>query len=177
MIKLLNLFIILFISSNSSKIEYDSLRKSNNEIFYSEYKLKWSDFKEAKTTKFVAAVAATGIGYEVYVDGENVSVKAFCYFDKDQSYVYNGERNKTDYILNHEQKHFDITYLFCLRFIKILKKQNKLTEQLVDKIYSEILIEKDNFQLKYDLETNHSANKVNQKIWDDHIFQQIKLYK
>jgi hypothetical protein len=175
MIKLLNLFLVLLISSNSNKIEYDNSTKSRNEIFYSEYKLKWTDFTEAKTNKPIAAIAATGIGYEASVVGEKVYVKVFCYFDKSQSYIYNGEKNKTDYILNHEQKHFDISYLFCLKFIKTLNKQNKLTAELIEKIYSNILIEKDNCQSKYDLETHHS--KINQKIWDDYIVEQIKLYK
>lgn len=133
--------------------------------FTSPYKeLTWRDFNIIKSNDEMAAESVTSISYEY--DGYS-KVKVSCHFIKSESFVKQSEM--TSYILRHEQKHFDITYLFAAKFANELKNQKDLTDALVESIYDKIIAEKDIFQEKYDNETDHSKNRVMQAIWNKKI--------
>ena len=76
--------------------------------------------------------------------------------------------HKTDYILSHEQGHFDIAEIFARKLYKKMSeyKFNRRTYQKeLNKIYQDILDEKEEIQNDYDRETNHSINKEKQAEW------------
>jgi predicted secreted Zn-dependent protease len=68
----------------------------------------------------------------------------------------------------HEQGHFDITEIFARKLNKAMSayhfNQNTYRKDL-NKIYQDIIKEKDNMQDQYDHETNFSRNKEKQMEW------------
>ena len=75
---------------------------------------------------------------------------------------------KTDYILAHEQGHFDITEIFARRLNEALQNYqfNKRTfKKDIGQIYQAIVSEKEEYQRTYDAETDHSRNRKVQYDW------------
>lgn len=75
---------------------------------------------------------------------------------------------KTDYILAHEQGHFDITEIFARRLNEALQNYqfNKKTfKKDIGQIYQSIVSEKEEYQKIYDSETDHSRNRKVQYDW------------
>ncbi|MGZ5190227.1 MAG: DUF922 domain-containing protein, partial [Flavisolibacter sp.] len=69
---------------------------------------------------------------------------------------------KTDYILAHEQGHFDITEIYARKLNEALQNYefNKKTfKKDINQIYQSIVREKETFQKSYDEETDHSRNR------------------
>ncbi len=134
---------------------------TKSEITYC--KLKWADFNIKKSTDNTVSESVTSIGYS-FIDN---TVTVTCYFHKDESYVIKSAM--TAYILNHEQRHFDITYIYSRKFEKELKVIGKLDEKAVEVIYNRILKEKDEMQDSYDNETANSEKREKQAEWDKKI--------
>lgn len=126
-------------------------------------RLAWSDFKVKTVSDYTAAETVTEIGYNF--DGSNVTV--FCKFNKGESFVI--KKAMTPYILNHEQRHFDITYIFAMKLVMELKKEQSLTEKGIEAVYDRVYLEKEVMQELYDGETKHSENKQKQSDWDNKI--------
>jgi hypothetical protein len=161
-----------FTLNSNNKIKYDNLIKESYEIAYNpNIKLKWTDFKKINNKKMSAALSTTAITYTISKINKAYEVSVLCVLDKNESY-YNGNSN-TDYILNHEQRHFDITYIYTCKFINRLKAEPNLNGNTALFIYNQILSEWNSFQDKYDLETNNSINKVEQEKWDKIIDSQL----
>ena len=81
---------------------------------------------------------------------------------------------KTDYILAHEQAHFDITELYARALHKALSEyvfNGKTYQQDISNIYQNIVKEKEAFQEAYDGETDHSRKKRGQIEWLEKIEQ------
>lgn len=66
----------------------------------------------------------TGFGYRSNLktmgDKGTMNVEVFCFMDPDKSWVRPDK--KSDYILNHEQRHFDITFINATRFMQEAKR-------------------------------------------------------
>ena len=76
--------------------------------------------------------------------------------------------HKTEYILSHEQGHFDIAEVHARLLNKKMAayKFNQSTYKTdLRKIYEEVISEKELMQNKYDEETNHSIEKDKQAEW------------
>ena len=95
--------------------------------------------------------------------------------DKNNSNVV--KESKTDYILNHEQRHFDLSFIYAMKFVDELKKQPTLTLDDIDIIYNKIFNEWTTCQNQYDMETKNSVNKEMQTIWDEKISGQLNKLK
>jgi predicted secreted Zn-dependent protease len=81
---------------------------------------------------------------------------------------------RTDYILAHEQGHFDITELYARALHKALSEYSfnyKTYQKDISAIYQNIVKEKEAFQEAYDSETDHSRRKKAQFEWQDKIDQ------
>src|SRR5205085_4349504 len=77
--------------------------------------------------------------------------------------------NKTKYILNHEQRHFDLAYIYTLRFISRLQKANYTNTNyasVIEKIYNETATEMAQMQNEYDGQTDHSRKPDKQAEWN-----------
>jgi len=157
------LAIISFLS-----VTYDAGLNSTGTInYYPGQQLKWSDFRVVKYLGDASAESTTGISYDYLKVGNETKVNVYCTFSKKESFVLKGK--ETDYILNHEQRHFDITFIFAMKFKDQISRTNDLSESDIELIYNRIIIEWGIFQDKYDFETEHSINISAQDIWDKKI--------
>jgi hypothetical protein len=128
-------------------------------------KLSWSDYKgNADRSTGAAASTATYLGIDYNFSPKGLTYKITCSFSKNKSWGL----HKTEYILSHEQAHFDIAEIYARQLNKrmaIYKFNPNTYKEDLRKIYEEVLQEKDQMQNKYDEETNHSINKDKQGEW------------
>ena len=145
-------------------------KEANGFIPWTDEKLlSWDDFlcEPKKGTDAVASTSTSlGIAYQMQ-DGQ-LSYDISCNFSKDKSWGL----MKTDYILAHEQAHFDITEIFARKLNEALENYrfNKKTfKKDISAIYQSIVKQKEDFQKLYDGETDHSRNKRMQYNWLEEI--------
>jgi hypothetical protein len=143
-------------------------------------KLSWDDFKgipdlneeaDALTyTTHQSGFSAFGVGNRFHVEAE-----VACCFIKTKSWVKAGM--KTDYLLNHEQRHFDLAEVGAREFRKVLKTTNFTAENFqkqVQRITTEIDEKYKKLQQQYDRESSHSRIEEKQKEWDAKIDAMLK---
>ena len=111
-----------------------------------------------------AALTSTNIKIDFGYKNETLQYHIRCRFDKNKSWG----RVKNDYILSHEQAHFDIAEIFARKLNKKMSeykfdKDNYKTD--LKKVYQDITREKEAFQDQYDNETDHSRKKEEQLSW------------
>jgi len=140
-------------------------------------KLTWADYKGyAKTGTDAAASTATYLSIEYNFNSKGFGYKITCSFSKTKSWAL----HKTDYILAHEQGHFDIAEIFA-RKLKMKMSEYDFNKNSfktdLKKIYETITAEKEVMQNGYDRETNHSINKDKQTEWLKKIDQLLREYK
>jgi hypothetical protein len=137
-------------------------------------KLSWDDF-QGKPDKDSpnAALTSSGIQADFSFGSKGYSFSIRCRFNKNRSWV----KIKTDNILSHEQGHFDITEIFARKFCKALREyryNEKTVQQDLQKIYHDVLTEHQEWQVRYDRETNHSINREEQQAWERKIADALK---
>jgi len=83
---------------------------------------------------------------------------------------------KNDHILSHEQGHFDISEIYARKLNKALKayrpRENSISRD-VNEIYKKVMDEKEEYQTKYDKETDFSRNKQQQSEWLEKIKDEL----
>jgi hypothetical protein len=140
-------------------------------------KLTWDDFKGAPDpASSNAALTNSGINVEFGMNDKKLTHSIRCRFNTEKSWG----RIKTDYILNHEQGHFDITEIHARLLHKELSEY-KFNGQTVNKdinsIYNGVMKLHVTAQKNYDLETNHSLDSTQQRLWDNKIVEMLKEYE
>ena len=138
--------------------------------------LKWSldrkltinDFKGKVPVGIKEEVASSMVGIKCEVISTSVwtgkiNTKICAVFNPEKSWLI--KKYSSDYLLNHEQRHFDIANVFAV------KLQNKVIEEIkntsdYDKKFK-ILFDTNSsdlsdFQEKYDTDTNHGLNALKQ---------------
>ena len=128
-------------------------------------KLTWNDYKANPDPNSDAAASTTSyLAIEYNITSSSFSYKIQSRFSKTRSWG----QHKTEYILSHEQGHFDIAEIFARKLHEQMSEYrfNKRTyQQDLNKIYQDILDEKEKMQNDYDKETNHSIKKEKQAEW------------
>ena len=136
--------------------------------------LTWADYQgKADPDAGAAASTATYLSVEYNFKDGKLGYVITCSFSRSKSWGL----TKNDYILSHEQGHFDIAEIFARRLYKKLKayefdKKNYQTD--LRRIYEDITDEKEEMQNRYDRETNHSINKEKQAGWLEKIKIELK---
>ena len=153
-------------------------------IFWEEgKKLTWGDFKKTPP-KFhsSAAITASGLsyGFSADINGGKVDVnyEVKAYFLTIESWVK--FRFKHDeYLLAHEQLHFDITELYVRKFREQLKtvRFTEDVENEINAIYKPIAKDRIAMQKRYDAETDHSRNLKMQYKWKSRIPNKVSAHK
>jgi hypothetical protein len=145
---------LLTLAQNEAFIEWSAIKR-----------LTWNDYMaEPSSNSDAAAITSTALGVEYHLKNNNLTYTITCRFSKKTSWG----RHKTDYILQHEQGHFDITELFARKLAKELKAYKfnpRKYQDEVSKIYKKVMEEKEEYQNKYDKETDFSRNKQQQAEW------------
>jgi hypothetical protein len=165
--KILLLFVFLlgaFTFINNSFIDWSAERR-----------LTWDDFKARPDNNSPnAALTGTDIRFDFsYSSDKGFQYHITCRFDKSKSWG----RVKTDYILSHEQGHFDIAEIYARKLCKALREYHPDVEKAnkeVNKIYERVMNELTETQKQYDHETNFSINKEQQTMWLKKINDELK---
>ena len=151
--------------SNEEPLKWDASKK-----------LTWADYKSNPNPESDAAASTTTyLSVEYNITSTHFGFKIQSYFSKTRSWGL----HKTDYILSHEQGHFDIAEVFARKLHKKLSeyKFNKKTyQEELKKIYDKVTEEKSDVQNDYDRETKHSINKEKQAEWLKKIEEMLEEY-
>lgn len=141
-------------------------RKNNDAIPWSAgRKLVWDDFKgKPDDNSTNAALTSSGIEFGYNYRDNKLTYTIGCLFEQAKSWG----KIKTDYILSHEQGHFDISEIHARKLNKALKAYRVNVSTLskdVQAIYQQLMKEQTEMQSEYDEDTNHSRNKELQRLW------------
>jgi len=158
--KLVTLFLLII-----SMVSFAQNKNEELITWSGDKKLTWADYKgKVQSGTDAAASTATYLGIEYNFTHNGLDYKITCSFSKTRSWGL----HKTDYVLAHEQGHFDIAEIFARKLNKQMSEyvfnKNTFKEDL-RKLYTSLTGEKDMFQNQYDEETNHSINKEKQAEW------------
>jgi hypothetical protein len=136
--------------------------------------LQWSDYRGAPDpVSDAAALTSTYLSIDFQMNNGAFGWKIQCRFSKPRSWV----RSKSDYVLKHEQGHFDIAEIYARKLNKkLLEYQyNRATYQKdLQAIYTDLTNEKGSFQDLYDLETDHSRKPEEQLRWNKKIAELLE---
>lgn len=139
--------------------------------------LTWNDFKgRPPAGSSDAALTSSHIDVDFHFEEEGFSYNISCRFNKQESWA----RQKNEYILRHEQAHFDIAELYARQLNKALKeyrRSGKKDAAVLGKIYSRIMHEQNERQAIYDQETAHSLNREKQEEWLIRIASELEKSK
>jgi hypothetical protein len=141
-------------------------------------RLAWSDFRgQPDDNSSDAALTSSSIEFGYNYDsrvGFTWHIK--CLFDKNRSWG----KVKNDYILAHEQGHFDITEIYARRLQKQFKEYHfnkEKAQKEVPALYQAIMKQQTETQQRYDDETNHSRVKDKQAAWLEKIKKELEEMK
>lgn len=165
------MFLFLSLQGDSEKIIWDENRP-----------LTWDDFRGSvpKNVNFVASTN-TGVAFGYSYTNTNgkieVNYTVESFINPKKSWYQTDLVN--DYILEHEQTHFDISELHARLLLKKLseKKFTKRIKIEIEQIYHQNESQRRVMQAKYDAETNHSRNEAKEIFWRKYIANQLKKYE
>ncbi len=158
-----------------------SLLEDEKIIWSEDYKLTWSDFK-APHRKGVSYVASTssGISFSYSYSDKNgeidLKVTIHSNFYPKNSWV--NPEEASDYILAHEQAHFDISEIHA----RILRKKisettfSKNAKKELTSLYNGVEEKRVAMQHLFDKESDHSKIKTKELEWEAFIKQQLIDY-
>jgi predicted secreted Zn-dependent protease len=139
-------------------------------------KLSWNDYKaKAPEQTDAAAITSTAIAFEYHVRSNKLSYNISCRFSRTRSWG----KYRTEYILGHEQGHFDITELYARKLSKELSEYEfnpRSYRKDLNKIYESVMREKEDLQNQYDEETDYSRKKGRQNEWLARIADMLDEY-
>lgn len=121
------------------------------------------------------AEATTSGSIFLYTKEENGQMKFVveAIFIKSKSFI----KSSSEYILKHEQLHFDIYELYARKLRKKIAEKNfaksRNISQEIQLMYHKIFEECVKEQEKYDRETENSMNMVKQEIWKNKISAEL----
>ena len=165
------LFLCVFISSLSlfaqetAGIEYSP----DVDFNWSLFKGKVNPGHVASMGKNTGAVTVSSLTYNTTVKGKTAMVKVSAVFLPFESWTKYPKLANADEALEHEKRHFDICEIYA-RKIRQAIMMNHFSQarfgtslaSLFNKIVNEYRLE----QIKYDRETKHSMDPVQQKRWN-----------
>jgi len=135
--------------------------------------LEWDDFLcEPQKQGDAVASTSTSLGIAYQLKNNKLSYNITCHFSKHKSWG----SLKTDYILAHEQAHFDITELHARKLYEALYHYEYKPASFkndIAAIYERIVKEKEEMQEAYDGETDHSRKRRVQYDWLEKIDQML----
>lgn len=147
--------LFLFLPNEDNMIEWSPARK-----------LTWADFKgKPDPSSTNAALTNSSITLSSEYSDKGIRYIVSCRFNK----LLSWGRVKNDYILNHEQGHFDIAEAHARLLFKNLSEytfNSKTANEDVNRIYSATMKEHVSMQKQYDLLSNHSLDTAQQIVWN-----------
>ncbi len=159
---------------------------SDNEVTLSwqeDLKLSWEDFKGNKNLESDAvAVTVSGITFSYSVRKSKTRIVDFkasveAHFYPEKSWVV--KERADDYVLAHEQLHFDITELHVRKLRKQIDgvRVSQNLDQILNALHKNINKALTDMQNQYDADTNNSMDKNAQAKWLIFISNELKKYE
>ncbi len=171
------------VKTNIQWTEKSTLPAADVVYYRPENKLVWDDFLgkpvEAGRT---AAITMSGFGYtaSMHANGKNgdLAINVYCFFNKKKSWVKPGKT--TAYILTHEQRHFDVSFIAANIFID--KVQSAVIgvsdyNTIISGIYKDCIEIMNQMQDEYDEQTDNGLDKENQEKWNRFIDGKLAIIK
>ncbi|GAA4156148.1 hypothetical protein GCM10022217_14890 [Chryseobacterium ginsenosidimutans] len=147
-------------------------------------KLKWSNFKsKINNQRGENVVAYTNCGWIYsYVRSSNpksaIKIKIETVFNENKS--WKDVKKINDYVLLHEQKHFDVAEVFSRKLRKEVAEKVKTGmdfDKYFKEIYNRILKEYQDFQRAYDGETKNGIIEEKQSEYNRIIAEELENFK
>ncbi len=136
--------------------------------------LEWSDFNgiSAPFTDFEASIWS-----DIYLEFDSISntYKAYSAQNNQKSWK-KYEDEDSDYLLNHEQYHFNIAELYARKINMYINQNPRQDLKFYEKELEALKIKEQEMQALYDNESEHSISKVNQSIWEYKIDSLMQYY-
>ncbi len=173
---ILSILLLLFIAMGYSQ-------EKKEKIEWKESKpLSWEDFKaEADPDISYSANTNSGISYSWnYSTASGRPVlehEVYSCFYPERSWVKNEDAD--NYLLAHEQLHFDISELHARKLRKALANYEigRNIRQDLKRLYGQIEKERVSMQNLFDEETSHSENKEAEMRWRDLVKDELERLK
>ncbi len=175
----MKLFIAIFLFS----LPFYTSEENKEKIPWTETRqLTWNDFKgEPKSGANFVASTNSGMSFSFSYTEKNgkqtMEYTVTCNFYPERSWYKQGK--VSDYILKHEQTHFDISELYA----RILRKQiaetkfSKNIKKEIEALYHKTELERQNTQNEYDLQSDHSKIEEEEYRWRGIVANQLKAYE
>lgn len=178
-------FLFIFFAFSVSVSAQDSINvywttdtefNKNDVIYYNpKVPLQWSDFTGVpKPSGDRIATTTSGFGFKTSTSVNSnrniLNIAIYCYFSKLDSWA--GRAGQNNFILNHEQRHFDITYINARIFIERLKLEKITLENgsiVIQRLFDECNLALAKMQENYDRATRHGIEEKLQDWWNDKI--------
>ena len=142
-------------------------------------KLTWNDFQgvPVENDHYKARTFST-VKYSGQLGEDNIEIIVTCKFNKKLSWSKSKKRN-SQWLLEHEQLHFDIAELIARRVRKEYKDhisyEIKETNEVLRNIYNKYIDTVwTSVNEKYDTETNHGIIRDKQNYWEEKIARELK---
>lgn len=174
--RMLRLFVIIVFFVH---VSLDTFSQNNDSLkcWCNGDKLKWDDFKGKIPDNGNSYLSAgTGYGLIPVRTRKNglLSYNIKVVFKKYASW----KRDTADYLLAHEQLHFDIAELYARKLRKAIQDVSKtnqnLTEEVFNTVIQELYLENARMQRKYDEETINGIIAESQIEWEKKISLELK---
>jgi hypothetical protein len=149
--------------------------QDNDAVSWGSRKISWADFKGAPVPKNPAkAGIACMIDYKIeYLKKDSIAAEVINFFYPSKSWT----TVRTDDVLDHELKHFDIAEIYTRMFRKTISEtvfNRKGVEKEIGAILNKMEKEMSKFEELYDKETNHVLNLEQQKNWNNKIAEELQ---
>lgn len=158
------IFVLLSFASGEKGILWDSARP-----------LTWADFRgqapgsSASTSRVAMTYSSIALDFEPLSE-TSYSIHVNCTMEPARSWVY--QDKKDEYILRHEQYHFNITECAARKMRKEIsgtKFSMKNLQQKIKAIHTSNMEALKAMQDQYDADSRHSINHEEQKKWEEKI--------
>lgn len=167
-----------FLTSIIILYSFKEIQNEEKIIWNKSLALTWQNFKsKPDITSKLVALSTCKINTDVKVkdDSDSIEFTIKSYFLSYDSWVKATEKN--DYLLKHEQGHFDLNEVYARRIrqeLMVTKFKLGTLPVVFREITTKFFKELNAMQLLYDSETVHSQDKSRQEEWDIKIYEQLK---
>ncbi|MFB9052474.1 DUF922 domain-containing protein [Formosa undariae] len=175
---IITLFLMMSLSTDAYAQNVNKIEKETNEaiIWTRDRALKLSDF-QAKVDTTTSKKAITGANIIIvpyaFKNGK-YEYHVLAKFHKDISWI----NTKSEYILKHEQVHFDIAELYARKMRRDIDKIKKSAGDVLQsdyrRIHKSLFRSYYYFQKQYDDQTHHSTDHEEQVRWNAIVADELK---
>lgn len=163
------LFILVFLNIIITAVAQDKI------LWSDQNKLSWQDFqsKTKPNTSNAAATTFCGISYLLNSPTKKFTarqVKIEAFFIPSKSWAH--ADHKTEFVLLHEQSHFDIAELFARKFRKLINDKT-MDAKTLNNLYREIYEDYKSYQQDYETVTNHGRLRDKQYEYSEKINNEL----